>query len=145
MEKLIKRIVNITTLTLAVIATLSGLYVATKGADAAKTSVNLDISFYITYIMLFVILAMLAFFVVSQVFASKKTMIRTLILLAFCAVITLFSYLVSSEVLSDTAMKLDISVNIYRWAGTALNISYIALTGVILAFLGTFIYTKIKK
>ena len=145
MDKLVKRIVNITALTLAVIATLSGLYVATKGADVAKTSVNLDISFYITYIMLFVILAMLVFFVVMQVVSNKKTMITTLALLVVAAVITLFSYLIASSELSDVAVRIDVSEAMYRLSGTLLNIAYIVFIGVIAAFAGSFIYTKIKK
>ena len=146
MDKIIKRTINIIALTLAIIATVSGLYIALKGKEfAIEHQTGLNISFYITYILLFAILAMLVFFIIVQVFSSKKSMISTLILLAICAVITFFSYIAASDVLSDVAIKIDVSTGIYRWAGTALNISYIVFSGVILAFLGTFIYTKIKK
>jgi cytochrome c biogenesis factor len=145
MDKLVKRIVNATTLALAAVATITGLYVAFKGEDFARKSATLDASFYITYILFFVILAMLAFFVIMQVFSSKKTMISTFVLLVIAAIIALFSYIFADKELSKVALDLDISESIYRLAGTLLNFAYIVFFGVILAFLGSFVYTKIKK
>jgi len=145
MDKLIKRIVNITTLALAVIATIAGLYVAFKGATIGEPSASLDISFYITYILLFVILAMLVFFVVMQVASSKKTMVTTLILLGIAAVMTLFSYLFADKELSEVAIRVEETEAMYRMSGTLLNIAYIMFIGVIAAFAGSFVYTKIKK
>ena len=146
MDKLIRKIINITVVALAVVATTAGLYIALKGNEfAVEHQTGLNISFYITYILFFAILAMIVFFVIVQVFSNKKSMVQTLILLAICVVITLFSYWIAPKELSDVAMRIGISENIYKWAGAGLNIVYLVFTGVIVAFLGTFIYTKIKK
>jgi hypothetical protein len=160
MEKLIKKVANILIIVLSAIALIAGLVAAFKGGGKsleklllpsnkdlyASLNTTLNISFNITYIFLFAILAMLAFFVIMQVFSTRKTMIRTLILLAVAAVIIVLSYIpASSAELSDVALQLKISEGVYKWAGTALNITYIVFFGVILAFLGSFVYTKIKK
>jgi uncharacterized membrane protein len=147
MDKLIKRIVNIAVIVLAVVAAVAGLYIALKGGKFAKNNpTSLNISFYITYIMFFAILALLAFFVILQVFSSKKTMITTFILLAVGAVITLFSYYALADAqLSDVALKVGVSETIYRWSSTGLYVSYIVFFGVIAAFLGSLIYINIKK
>jgi len=147
MDKLIKRTVNITVLVLAVIAAVAGLYAALKGGKfLLENPMSINISFYITYILFFAILAMLVFFVVVQVFSNKKTMIATLALLVGAVVITLFSYFVlAGTELSEVAQRVDVSETVYRWAGTGLIVAYIVFFGVIAAFLGSWIYVKIKK
>jgi hypothetical protein len=145
MDKLVRRIVNIAVIVLAVIATIAGLYVAIKGTDYAKESSTLDISFYISYILFFAILAMLVFFVVLQVLSSKKSIISTLVLLGIAAVITLISYALADNQLSDVALRIGVSESVYKWTGAGLNITYIVFFGVIAAFLGSAVYTKIKK
>ena len=155
MDKLVKRIVNIVVLVLAVIGTVSGLYfalgVASKYPATAdllavgEKSTSLAISFSIMYILFFAILAMVAFFVILQVFSSKKSLIRVLILLAGAAIIALFSYMIAPSDLSDVAMRVGVSESVYRWTGAGLNIMYIVFAGVILTFLGTLVYIKIKK
>jgi hypothetical protein len=146
MEKLIKRIVNAVVVVLAVIAAVAGLYVAFKGGNFAREHQGtLNISFYISYILFFAILAVLVFFVVLQVFSSRKTIISTLILLVGAVVITLFSYMLAGSELSDVALRVGVSEAVYKWTGTGLIVAYIVFIGVIAAFLGSLIYVKIKK
>ncbi|MCL2131189.1 MAG: hypothetical protein FWH36_01850 [Lentimicrobiaceae bacterium] len=146
MDKLIRKIANISVAVLAVIAAGAGLYVAIKGKEFAKMHQGyLDVSLYITYILLIAILVVLVFFVIVQVFSGKKTMISALLLLAAGAAITLCSHFFASEKLSEVAMRVGVSESVYRWAGTGLIATYIVFGGVILAFLGSLIYIKIKK
>jgi TRAP-type C4-dicarboxylate transport system permease small subunit len=145
MEKLIRRIANIALLVVAGIAVFAVLYAIVKGDKFAETSQSLDISLYIMYALLVVVLAILTFFVVVQTISSKKTMIQSLVILGVGGIIILFSYLISSSELSDIAMKMEVSEAAYRWTGAGLIMMYILFVGVILAFIGSLLYTKFKK
>jgi len=145
MEKLIRRIASIILLAVAGIGVLAVLYAIVKGDEFAKTASCLDISLYIMYALLIIVLAILAFFVVLQISTSKKTAIKSLTILFAGAVIIAISYLISSSQLSDVAMKMEVSEMAYRWTGAGLIMVYILFIGVILTFIGSLLYTKFKK
>ena len=139
MEKLIKRITNGILIALATIAVVAGLMVAFKGGK------GLDASLWIIYILLCVAILLIVFFAIAQILSSKKQIVSTLIMVGIFAVIVLVAYFIAPSELSEVAMRVGVSEGIYKWAGTALNIAYIAFFGVILAFIGSFVYLKIKK
>ena len=142
MEKLIKKIANGVVIALTAVAVVAGLFVAFKGGEAPK---GLDASFSVIYILTCLAVLLILFFAVMQMVSNKKQFVSALVLLAVCAVIVLVSYFLAPSNLSEVAMKVGVTENIYVWAGTILNIAYIVFGGVILAFLGSFIYVKIKN
>lgn len=143
MEKLIKRIANGAIIVLAAVAVIAGLIVAFKGGESPN---GLDASFYVIYILICIAILLIGLFAVMQGISNKKQMLSTLILLAVCAVIVLVSYfLASSSQMSEVAIKVGVSESVYRWAGTALNIAYITFTGVVIAFVGSLVYVKMKN
>jgi hypothetical protein len=155
MEKLVKRITNGIILALAAIAVIAGLVVAFSGIskdpsdlllpEFSGVSTALGSSFRIIYVLTCVSILLIIFFAITQILSNRKQLVSTLIMLAICAVIVLVSYFVAPKELSEVAMKVGVSVGIYQWAGTILNIAYIVFAGVILAFIGSLIYVKIKN
>jgi TRAP-type C4-dicarboxylate transport system permease small subunit len=142
MEKLVKKITNVAVIVLSAVAVIAGFMVAIKGNGATK---GLDASFSIIYILLCIALLLIVLFAVMQIVSSKKQIVRTLILLAACVVIVLISYFIAPTELSDVAVKVGVSQSIYKWIGTALNVAYIVFAGVVIAFLGSLVYIKIKN
>ncbi|MBO4581700.1 MAG: hypothetical protein J5701_05360 [Bacteroidales bacterium] len=106
---------------------------------------SLNIAFYITYFMLFIIAIALIGFTIVQIASDKNRIKSTLILLGIVAVITVIAYFTASGELSDVAIRLNTTTGMYKWAGTLLNIAYIMFFGVFAALIGSVVYTKIKK
>jgi hypothetical protein len=144
MEKLIKRISNGIIIVLAAVAVIAGLIVAFTFKEGTMPK-GLDASFVVIYILLCVSIALIVCFAIAQMLSSKKQIVRTLVLLAVCAVIVLVSYFVAPKELSDVAVRIGVSEGVYQWVGAALNIAYIAFFGVVLAFIGSLVYIKIKN
>jgi len=140
MEKLIKRITNIAIIIVAGIAVVTGLVVG-----FTKSQTNLDISMYLTYILLFIGIVLIAAFALIQVASSKKQLISALIMLVIAAAVFLVCYVIAPSELSDVAKRVDVSESVYRWIGAALNFAYIVFGILIVAFLGSFVYMKIKN
>ena len=76
----------------------------------------------------------------GNIFISKHVMACSIAI-----VIVLIAYLAASPELSEKALKLEVSESVYKWSGALLNMAYILLAGVIAAFFGTIIYSKLKK
>ena len=145
MNTLIKKIINIGIGLLAAIAVLSSLYfVIIKDANTEVMG-SLNVTFMITYVMRLIALAAIILFAIFQTVSDKKKIVRAVILLAIAAVIILIAYFIAPSTLSDVALRLEVAPTIYKWVGTALNVTYITFFGVIAAFLGSIIYVKIKN
>lgn len=145
MDKIIKKIITIGVSIVAAVAGLASLYfVIIKDANT-KAMGSLDLTFYITYAMIILVIAAIIFFAIFQMFSDKKRIIKTLILLAIAAIIVVVAYFIAPTELSDIALRLEVSESVYKWVGTALNVTYITFCGVIVAFLGSIIYVKIKN
>lgn len=130
---------------LAAIAGLASLYfVIIKDANTEAMG-SLNITFIITYIMIILAIAAIILFAVFQIVSNKKQLIRTLIMLLIASTIVLVAYFLASSELSDIALRLEVRPSIYKWVGTALNVTYLTFLGVILAFFGSVIYVKIKN
>ncbi|MDY0014686.1 MAG: hypothetical protein RBS13_00580 [Bacteroidales bacterium] len=145
MEKLIKKSVTIGVFVLAAIAACASLYFVLFKDAAIESMGILNITFYITYLMIILSIAAIIFFAIFQILSDKKQMIRTLILLAIATTIVLIAYFIAPTELSDVALRLEVNESAFKWMGTALNVTYITFLGVILAFLGTIVYVNIKK
>jgi len=149
MEKLIKKITNIVIIAIAGIAGLLGMYVVFTGADTNKLVANapiaLDTTFYLMYLLVFIGIALILVFGVLQIISNKKQIISTAAIAVVAVAVFLVCYLIASTELSETAERIGISENSYRWVGASLNLAYVMFMGLILTFLGMYIYTKIKN
>jgi len=145
MEKTIKRITNIIILVLTAIAVVAAIMIPFTGEESASREMSLNIGAIGMYILVIIALAIIVVFALLQVASNKKQLISTFVLLAAVAVIVLLSYLVASSELSSVAMKIGISEGLYKWIGAGVNVAYVAFVGVVLAWIGSFVYIKIKK
>ena len=105
----------------------------------------LDFSMTLLYILIGVAIALILFFLIMQVIADRKKMIRFGMLLLIAVGVVLIAYLAASPELTEKAIKLEISQSVFKWSGALINMAYILLGGVIVAFFGTIIYSKLKK
>ena len=144
MEKLIKRITNGAVMALAAVAVVAGLVVAFTYKEGTSPK-GLDVSFVVIYVLLCVSIAAIILFVIMQLLSNKKQLMSALVLLAVCAVIVLVSYFIAPRELSEVAVRIGVSEGIYKWIGAGLNIAYITFAGVIIAFIGSLVYVKIKN
>jgi len=148
MEKLIRKITNIGIIAIAGIAGLLAFYVVYKGADTSTVVANapraMDATFYLMYLLIFIGIALILVFGVMQIISSKKQIITTLVIAGVAILAFLICYWVAPTELSDTAIRAGITENSYRWVGASLNLAYVMFAGLILTFLGMYIYTKIK-
>ena len=148
MEKLIRKITNIAVIALAGSAGLFGLYVMFTGSalEVGKpTPIGLDAAFYLTYLMIFIGVALILVFGGLQIASSKKQIIRTLIVVVIAVSVFLVCYLIAPTELSVVAERVGITESAYRWVGASLNLAYVMFAGLILTFLGMNVYMKIKN
>jgi hypothetical protein len=97
------------------------------------------------YILIGVAIALILLFLILQVIGDKKKLVRVGILLLIGIAVVLFAYLCASSQLTEKAQALEVSPTIFKWSGALINMTYILLCGVIAAFFGTIIYSKLKK
>ena len=143
MEKLIRKITNIAIIAIAGIAGLFGLYVMLK--SGVKDTIAMDTTFYLMYLLVLIGVALIIIFGVLQIISSKKQMITTLVIAVVAVATFLVCYLMSSTELSEVAQRVGISKEAYQWVGASLNLAYVMFVGLILTFLGMYVYTKIKN
>ena len=110
-----------------------------------KSTGALDFSMTLMYIMIGIAIALILFFLIMQVISDRKKMIRFGLLLLIAVGVVLVAYLAASSQLTEKAIKLEISQGVFKWSGALINMAYILLGGVIVAFFGTIIYSKLKK
>lgn len=145
MNKLINKTISIGIAILAAIAGMASLYfVIIKDANTEAMG-SLNLTFVITYVMIILAIASIILFAVFQIVSDKKKLIRTLIMLVIAAAIVLVAYFIAPSELSDIALRLEVGPTAYKWVGTALNVTYFTFLGVILAFISSIIYVKIKN
>lgn len=140
MDTLIKKISNIALLFIGVLVAVSSLIYLFNESDTA-----MSLSFYVLYGMLAAVIIVLLFFTLIRIFFDKKQIIKTSILLVVFAIIISIGYIIAPSELSEVASSLEISTSVYKWVGTSINVVYFAFLGVIIAFVGSFIYIKLKK
>ena len=138
-SSLLKRITNIAVIALAAIGIVFAF------AFIAGMNSGLDISFYLVYVMIFLVALIIIGFTIAQIVSTRQSLIRTLILLGVAVVIILIAFLIAPSELSEVAQRVGVSTGVYKWAGTLMNITYIMFFGFIVALIGSLIYTKIKK
>ena len=133
---------NIALLVVGVLAALACLIFA---MGDQKSTGALDFSMTLMYIMIGIAIALILFFLIMQVISDRKKMIRFGLLLLIAVGVVLVAYLAASSQLTEKAIKLEISQGVFKWSGALINMAYILLGGVIVAFFGTIIYSKLKK
>ena len=140
--KKLRTICNIALLVVGVLAALACLIFAM--GDKSNTGA-LSFSMTLLYIMIGIAIALILFFLIMQVISDRKKMIRFGLLLLIAVGVVLVAYLAASSQLTEKAIKLEISQGVFKWSGALINMAYILLGGVIVAFFGTIIYSKLKK
>lgn len=140
--KKLRTICNIALLVVGVLAALSCLIFAM--GDGSKTGA-LDFSMTLTYILIGAALALIIFFLIIQVISDRKKLVRFGLLLLVALAVILLAYITAGSELSQKAIDLEISKSVFKWSGALINMAYILLGGVIVAFFGTIIYSKLKK
>lgn len=145
MEKSIKRITNSILIALTLIAVVAAIIIPFTGEESGSRDLTMNIGAIGMYILGIIAIVLIIVFAVAQIASSKKQLLKTLILLAGVAIIVLISYFIAPSDLSDVAIKIGVSESVYKWVGAGVNVAYVAFIGVVLAFIGSFIYIKIKK
>lgn len=140
--KKIRTICNIATLVLGVLAAVA-CFVFAMGDNSKQGPLN--ISMALTYVLIGLAIAIILFFMISQIISDKNRMFRFGLLLGIAIIVVVIAYLFAGSELSETASKLEVSSSVFKWSGTLINMAYIMLIGVILSFVGTSLYAKLKK
>ncbi len=140
--KKLRTICNIALLVVGVLAALACLIFAM--GDKSNTGA-LSFSMTLLYILIGVAIALILLFLILQVIGDKKKLVRVGILLLIGIAVVLFAYLCASSQLTEKAQALEVSPTIFKWSGALINMTYILLCGVIAAFFGTIISSKLKK
>ncbi len=140
--KKIRTICNIATLVLGVLAAVA-CFVFAMGDNSKHGPLN--ISMALTYVLIGLAIAIILFFMISQIISDKNRMFRFGLLLGIAIIVVVIAYLFAGSELSETASKLEVSSSVFKWSGTLINMAYIMLIGVILSFVGTSLYAKLKK
>ena len=110
-----------------------------------KNQGPLNFSMTMLYVLIGVAIALILVFLILQVIADKKQLVRFGLLLLIAVGVVLIAYLTASSQLSEKAALLEISQSVFKWSGALINMAYILLGGVVAAFFGTIIYTKLKN
>lgn len=140
--KKIRTICNIILLVLGLLAA-GACFIFAMGDHTSQAP--LDFSFLMLYALLGLSIAIILFFLITQVIGDKRQLIRFALLIGIAVVVILVAYLPASSELSAKALQLEVGKGMYKWIGGVLNMVYILLGGVIVAFFGTIIYSKLKK
>ena len=140
--KKLRTVCNIALLVVGLLAAVSCLIFAM--GDKGNTG-PLSFSMTLMYILIGVAIALILCFLIMQVASDRKKLIRFGLLLLIAVGVVLIAYLTASSQLSEKAVKLEISQSIFKWSGALINLAYILVGGVIVAFFGTIIYSKLKK
>lgn len=140
-----KKLRTICNIILLVLGLMAGIACFVFAIGDSANQGPLDFSFFMLYVLLGLSIATILFFLITQVIADRKQLIRFGLLIALAVVIILVAYLPASSELSEKAIQLEVGKGMYKWIGGVLNMVYILLGGVIAAFFGTIIYSKLKK
>ena len=140
--KKLRTICNIALLVVGVLAAVACLIFA---MGDGKNQGPLNFSMTMLYVLIGVAIALILVFLILQVIADKKQLVRFGLLLLIAVGVVLIAYLTASSQLSEKAALLEISQSVFKWSGALINMAYILLGGVVAAFFGTIIYTKLKN
>lgn len=140
--KKLRGICNLILLILGLAAGCSCLIFAM--GDAGNRSL-LGFSMNIMYIMVALAIGLILLFTVLQIVSDQKKIISFGILAAVAVIVVLVSYFTAGSALSDVAIRLEVSKSVFKWSGALLNMAYIMLGAVIVAFITTLIYSKLKN
>ena len=114
-------------------------------SDFQTGAVQLNVAIYGFYIIFFITVGLLAFFAIFHLVKNFKSSIGVLLGIALLIVVTIIGYFISTDQLTDVAIKLQISPNEMKWVGAGIILFYFIFFGAIAAVIGSIIVNLVKK
>ena len=114
-------------------------------SDFQTGAVQLNVAIYGFYIIFFITVGLLAFFAIFHLVKNFKSSIGVLLGIALLIVVTIIGYFISTDQLTDVAIKLQISPNEMKWVGAGIILFYFIFFGAIAAVIGSLIMNFVKK
>ena len=145
MEQMIKKTIIGILFALMAVAVLAAIIIPFAEEGSAWMKISLNVGVISVYILAILAIGTIVAFAIKNIAVNKKQLLRTLAIFSAALVIVFVSYVFASSELSETAAKKGINPNLYKWIGAAVNMTYVTFFGVIVAGVGSFIYTKFKK
>ncbi|HPB57037.1 MAG TPA: hypothetical protein PLL49_00830 [Bacteroidales bacterium] len=108
-------------------------------------AVQLNIAIYGFYIIFFITVGLLAFFAIFHLVKNFKSSVGVLLGVALLIVVAIIGYFVSTDQLTDVAIKLQTSPNEMKWVGAGIILFYVIFFGAIAAVIGSLIMNFVKK
>lgn len=114
--------------------------------DSFQTgAVQLNIAIYGFYIVFFITVGLLVFFAIFHFVKNIKSSIGVLLGIALLIVVALIGYFVSTDQLTEVAIKLQTSPSEMKWVGAGIILFYFVFFGAIAAVIGSLIMNFVKK
>ncbi|HNY62373.1 MAG TPA: hypothetical protein PLH70_08615 [Bacteroidales bacterium] len=108
-------------------------------------AVQLNLAIYGFYIVFFITVGLLAFFAIFHLVKNFKSSIGVLLGVALLIVVAIIGYFVSTDQLTDVAIKLQTSPGEMKWVGAGIILFYVIFFGAIAAVIGSLIMNFVKK
>lgn len=122
---------------------LKEFQLATK--DYQKQETTLNIALMASYIVFFITIGLLFVFSIYQITKNLKSSLGGIFGVLVLVVVGIIGYFVSSDVLTDSAIKMQTSPSEMKWIGAGLIVFYFVFFGTILAIIGSIVMNTIKK
>lgn len=113
--------------------------------DYQKQETTLNFAMIAAYIVFFITIGLLVVFSIYQITKSLKSSIGAIFGVLLLIVVAIIGYFVSSDTLTETAVKMQTSPSEMKWIGAGLIVFYFVFFGTILAIIGSFVMNTIKK
>lgn len=108
-------------------------------------AVQLNLAIYGFYIIFFITVGLLIFFAAYQIIKNIKSSVGVLLGIALLVIVAIIGYFVSTDQLTDVAIKLQTSPNEMKWVGAGIILFYVIFFGAIAAVIGSLIMNFVKK
>jgi hypothetical protein len=122
---------------------LQNFQLAIKEYQKQETTLNLAMMAF--YIVFFITIGLLVIFSIYQITKNLKSSLGAIFGVLLLVVVAIIGYFVSSDTLTETAIKMQTSPSEMKWIGAGLIVFYFVFFGTILAIIGSFVMNTIKK
>lgn len=122
---------------------LKEFQLATKEYQKQETTLN--IALMASYFVFFITIGLLFVFSIYQITKNLKSSLGGIFGILILIAVGIIGYFVSSDVLTDSAIKMQTSPSQMKWIGASLIVFYFVFFGTILAIIGSIVMNTIKK